>query len=69
MAGPYLNISERYWFRRLFPGVECGLGLITHAHFDHDAAERLPEGATLLRMPGELGTRDMSVRRNLTCSF
>ncbi len=45
LADPYRNISGRYWFTHLFPDVGCDLGLITHAHFDHDAAERLPEGA------------------------
>ncbi len=62
LADPYRNISERYWFTRLFPDVECDLGLITHAHFDHDAAERLPEGASLVRMPGEFTSSDMSVK-------
>jgi len=62
LADPYRNISERYWFTRLFPDVECELGLITHAHFDHDAAERLPEGASLIRMPGEFSNRDLTVR-------
>ncbi len=62
LADPYRNISERYWFTRLFPDVECDLGLITHAHFDHDAAERLPEGASLIRMPGEFANRDLAIR-------
>jgi L-ascorbate metabolism protein UlaG (beta-lactamase superfamily) len=62
LADPYRNIAERYWFKRLFPDVECDLGLITHAHFDHDAAERLPEGASLIRMPGDFTNQDMSVR-------
>ena len=62
LADPYRNIAERYWFTRLFPDVECDLGLITHAHFDHDAAGRLPEGASLVRMPGEFAVRDLTVR-------
>ncbi len=62
LADPYRNISQRYWFTRLFPDVECDLGLITHAHFDHDAAERLPEGASLIRMPGEFDHQDLTVR-------
>ena len=62
LADPYRNISERYWFTRLFPDVECDLGLITHADFDHDAADRLPEGASLNRMPGEFSNRDLTVR-------
>ena len=43
LSDPYRNIEDRYWFTRLFPQVECDLGLITHAHFDHDAADRVPE--------------------------
>ena len=62
LADPYRNILGRYWFTRLFPDVECDLGLITHAHFDHDAAERLPVGASLVRMSGEFASRDMSVK-------
>ena len=62
LTDPYRNIAGRYWFQRLFPDVECDLGLITHAHFDHDAAERLPEGASLIRMPGDFSNRDMNVR-------
>ncbi|MDA0263943.1 MAG: MBL fold metallo-hydrolase [Chloroflexi bacterium] len=62
LADPYRNIAGRYWFTRLFPEVTCDLGLITHAHFDHDAAERLPEGASLMRLPGEFASRDLSVR-------
>lgn len=62
LADPYRNIAERYWFKRLFPDVECDLGLITHSHFDHDAAERLPEGTSLIRMPGEFAAVDMNIR-------
>ena len=42
--------------------MECDLGLITHAHFDHDASERLPEGASLIRMPGDFSNLDMNIR-------
>ena len=62
LTDPYRNIADRYWFNRLFPQVECDLGLITHAHFDHDAAGRLPEGASLLRSPGQFQVEDMSVK-------
>ena len=61
LSDPYRNIEDRYWFTRLFPQVECDLGLITHAHFDHDAADRLPEGASMLRSPGQLQIEDMSI--------
>ncbi len=62
MADPYRNQPGRYWFSRLFPDVHCDLGLISHAHFDHDAAERLPESASVLRMPGELAVSDLHIR-------
>ncbi len=61
LVDPYRNQKDSYWFTRRFPQVHCDLGLITHAHFDHDAADRLPESASLLRMPGELRYRDLSV--------
>ena len=62
MADPYRNQAGRYWFSRLFPQVHCDLGLITHAHFDHDAADRLPEAASVLRMPGEFRAGDLNIR-------
>ena len=61
MADPYRNQAGRYWFSRLFPDVHCDLGLISHAHFDHDAADRLPEAASVLRMPGEFTAGDLSI--------
>ena len=62
MADPYRNQAGRYWFSRLFPEVHCDLGLISHAHFDHDAADRLPEAASMLRMPGEFVSGDLQIR-------
>lgn len=62
MADPFRNQAGRYWFTRLFPEVRCDLGLITHAHFDHDAVERLPAAASILRMPGEFAAGDLRIR-------
>ncbi len=62
MADPYWNQADRYWFTRQFPDVHCDIGLITHAHFDHDAANRLPELASVLRMPGEFNTGDLQIQ-------
>ena len=62
MADPYRNQADRYWFTRLFPEIHCDLGLITHAHFDHDAIDRLPEAASILRMPGKFSTGDLQIR-------
>lgn len=62
VADPYRNQADRYWFARQFPDLRCDLGLITHAHFDHDAIERLPEAASILRMPGEFASQDLHIR-------
>ena len=62
VADPYRNAADRYWFTRLFPEVRCDLGLISHAHFDHDAVERLPEAASILRMPAEFAAGDLQIR-------
>ena len=62
MADPYRNQAGRYWFSRPFPDIHCDLGLITHAHFDHDAADRLPELASVIRMPGEFTVGDLQIR-------
>ena len=62
LADPYRNQADRYWFTRLFPQVHCDLGLITHAHFDHDAVDRLPETASILRMPGQFSIGDLQIR-------
>ena len=62
VADPYRNEAGRYWFTRLFPEVRCDLGLISHAHFDHDAVDRLPEAASILRMAGEFSAGDLRIR-------
>ncbi len=62
VADPYRNQADRYWFTRQFPDVACDIGLITHAHFDHAAAGRLPESASTLRMPGEFAAADLRIR-------
>ena len=62
LADPYRKQADRYWFTRLFPEIRCDLALITHAHFDHDAVDRLPEAASILRMPGEFNTGDLQIR-------
>ena len=62
LADPYRNQADRYWFTRQFPDVACDLGLISHAHFDHDAADRLPKAASILRMPGHFNAADLQIR-------
>ena len=62
VVDPYRNAAGRYWFTRRFPEVRCDLGLISHAHFDHDAVDRLPEASSILRMPGEFAAGDLQIR-------
>jgi len=62
LADPYRNQADRYWFTRRFPDVACDVGMITHAHFDHDAADRLPEAASLLRTPSRFHQEDLAIQ-------
>lgn len=62
LSDPYRNRHDRYWFTRQFPALDSDLALITHAHFDHDAAPNLPESTSVLRMPGEFRSQDVSIR-------
>jgi len=62
LIDPYRNRHDRYWFTRRFPDVPCDLAMITHAHFDHDAAPDLAECVSVLRMPGNFHYRDLQVR-------
>lgn len=62
LIDPYRNRHDRYWFTRQFPPVDCDLALITHAHFDHDAAPSLAESTSILRLPGDWYYRDLHVR-------
>ena len=62
IADPYRNQKGFYWFTRKFPNVDCDLALVTHAHFDHDAVNRLPEDAPVLRTPGYFQYEDMPVK-------
>ena len=61
LTDPYRNKSGFYWFIRRFPSVACDLALVTHAHFDHDAVDRLEETTSIMRMPGDLRFRDLSI--------
>ena len=61
LTDPYRNAPGFYWFTRRFPAVECDLALVTHAHFDHDAVDRLAETTSVLRMPGRFQFQDVSI--------
>lgn len=62
LIDPYRNRADRYWFTRRFPNIQCDLTLVTHAHFDHDAVDWLPETTSLIRLPGEFQFPDLSVK-------
>lgn len=62
LIDPYRNRHDRYWFTRRFPDIACDLALVTHAHFDHDAASELSETISVLRMPGDFHTGDLHIR-------
>ncbi len=62
LIDPYRNRHDRYWFLRQFPTVESDLTLITHAHFDHDAADHLLESTSVLRMPGDYHYQDVFIK-------
>ena len=61
---PYGNPSgsEARWFVRPCPRVACDVLLITHPHFDHDAADRVVGSPTVLRDPLELRGDDVRIR-------
>jgi L-ascorbate metabolism protein UlaG (beta-lactamase superfamily) len=62
LIDPYRNRHDRYWFLRQFPAVESDLALITHAHFDHDAADHLLESTAVLRLPGDFHDQDVFIK-------
>ena len=62
LIDPYRNRHDRHWFLHQFPTVESDLALITHAHFDHDAADHLLESTSVLRLPGDFHDQDVSIK-------
>ncbi|MBI4276966.1 MAG: MBL fold metallo-hydrolase [Armatimonadetes bacterium] len=62
LIDPYRNPRHRTWFLREFPRLHCHLALVTHAHFDHDATDRLPTTASILRLPGEFRHGEAVIR-------
>lgn len=61
LIDPYQNRHDYYWFLHRFPSVECDLALVSHSHFDHSGVGELPDGTSVLRMPGRFEYRDVSV--------
>jgi len=50
-----------YWFLMAFPKTPCDIGLMTHAHADHDALHRLEASMILDRMTGSFEIGDVKI--------
>lgn len=49
------------WYRMEFPMTDVDIGLSTHAHFDHDALDRLDANMLLDRMAGTFELGDVKI--------
>ena len=49
------------WYRVDFPETEVDIGMSTHAHFDHDALDRLDANMLLDRMAGSFEIGDVKI--------
>jgi len=49
------------WYVRDMPIVRTDIGLVTHAHFDHDAVERLAADMVMERMAGVFKLADVRI--------
>lgn len=49
------------WYRVEFPKTDVDIGLSTHAHFDHDALDRLDANMLLDRMAGNFEIGDVKI--------
>jgi len=50
------------WYRLDFPKVEVDIGMSTHAHFDHDALDKIDASMLLDRMAGSFQLGDVKIR-------
>ena len=50
-----------WWYRIEFPMTEVDIGMSTHAHFDHDALDRLDANMLLDRMAGTFELGDVKI--------
>ena len=49
------------WYRMEFPKVEVDIGMSTHAHFDHDAIDKIDANMLLDRMAGSFQLGDVKI--------
>ena len=64
MFDPWRNDPSGYWgvwYPKEFPKTKVDIGLSTHAHFDHDAVDRLDALMLLDRMAGEYRFSDVKI--------
>ena len=64
MFDPWRNDPSGYWgvwYPKEFPKTKVDIGLSTHAHFDHDAIDRLEAVMLLDRMVGEYRFGDVRI--------
>jgi L-ascorbate metabolism protein UlaG (beta-lactamase superfamily) len=50
-----------YWYEMQMPMVKTDIGLVTHAHFDHDAIDRLEASMIFDRMAGTYELGDVKI--------
>ncbi|MDD9999910.1 MAG: MBL fold metallo-hydrolase [Rhodospirillaceae bacterium] len=64
LVDPWRNDPSRIsgdWFLREFPETNTDIGFSTHAHFDHDAFDRIEAGMLLDRFTGRFELGDVVV--------
>ena len=49
------------WYRMEFPAVEADIGISSHAHFDHDALDKIDANMLLDRMGGTFELGDVKI--------
>lgn len=49
------------WYRMEFPAAEVDIGMSTHAHFDHDALDKIDANMLLDRMGGSFELGDVKI--------
>jgi len=49
------------WYRMDFPKIDVDIGMSTHAHFDHDAIDKVDANMLLDRMAGEFSLGDVKI--------
>ena len=59
---PYRNSLWSHWFDYKFPQLSADLVLVSHAHFDHSAVERVKGSPIVIDLPGTYNSSDIKIR-------